>query len=254
MKITFLGTGTSHGIPTIGCNCKVCTSTNPKNIRYRTCVHVNTENTSVIIDMPPEFRLRAIEYKVHQLDAVLFTHAHSDHCSGLDDIRPYNQKQKGAIPVYGNSYTLQDLKRRFFYIFEETQQGGGKPGIELKEIIAKQSFTVGDIEFLPLEVLHGELAINAFRIKDFAFITDVSYIPEENFAELQGLSVLVLDALRYKEHSTHFNLEQAIEAATKISAKQTFFTHISHSLEHEETNSLLPLGMQLAYDGLALSI
>ena len=254
MKVKFIGTGTSHGVPVIGCSCSVCTSPDPKNIRYRTGLHVSTDNISILIDMPPEFRLRAIEYKINHIDAVLFTHAHSDHCSGLDDIRPYNQKQKKPIPIYGNRYTLQDLKRRFFYVFEETQKGGGKPDLELIELIDNQPFYLQGLEILPLTVLHGNLEINAFRMGSFAFVTDVSYIPEKTYRSLVGLSVLVIDALRIKEHPTHFNLAQAIEAAQKINANQTYFTHISHSLEHKETEKNLPPNMNLAYDGLEIDL
>ncbi|MEM7181538.1 MAG: MBL fold metallo-hydrolase [Spirochaetota bacterium] len=254
MEIRFFGTGTSHGIPVIGCECNTCTSTNPKNTRYRTCVHVLYEDTSLLIDVSPEFRLQAIKYKLQRVDGILFTHAHSDHCSGLDDIRRYNELQESAIPVYGNGETLLELQRKFSYIFRQTQEGGGKPKITLAEAQNYQEFSLGGVSILPLPVLHGSLEIFGYRIGRFAFITDVTEIPEQTFACLQDLDVLVLDALRHRPHTTHFTLQQAIEAATRISAKKTYFTHMSHELEHEETEKTLPESMYLSYDGLCLQV
>ncbi|MCB1159320.1 MAG: MBL fold metallo-hydrolase, partial [Leptospiraceae bacterium] len=249
-----LGTGTSHGVPLIACTCKTCSSDNPKNTRYRTSVFLEVENTHILIDTPPEFRLRALEYGIEKIDTVLFTHAHSDHCSGLDDIRRFNEIQKASIPIYGNSESLIDLRKRFQYIFEQTQEGGGKPKITLSLIQNEQEFYLGSLAILPLTVLHGTIPVTAFRIQNFAYMTDVSEIPDSVFPLLKGLEILVLDALRTEPHPTHFNLSQAIEAAMKIGAKKTYFTHISHRLEHEETEKNLPDGMFMAYDGLELEI
>ena len=254
MKIRFFGTGTSHGIPVIGCDCDTCQSTNPKNTRYRTCVNVLVEGLSLLIDVSPEFRLQALKFKLQQIDAILFTHAHSDHCSGLDDIRRYNELQESSIPVYGNTETLLELQRKFSYIFRQTQEGGGKPKITLAETQNYQEFSLGGVSILPIPVLHGGLEILGYRIGKFAFITDVTEIPEQTFAALQDLDVLVLDALRHRPHPTHFTLQQAIRASERIAAKKTYFTHMSHELEHEETEKSLPESMYLSYDGLCLEI
>lgn len=253
LKITFLGTGTSHGIPVIACSCKTCTSSNSKNQRYRTSVHIQTENTSIVIDTPPEFRLRAVEYKINRIDALLFTHAHFDHSAGLDDIRRYNDLQKMHIPVYGNDLVMKDYRRRFYYIFEESQEGGGKPKLELHKIEDYQTFQVHELDILAIPVLHGNIKVFGYRIKDFAFITDVSHIPQESYRYLEGLDTLVLDALRPTPHPTHFSLDQAIAVAQIICPKTTYFTHISHGLEHDETEKILPSNMFLAYDGLKLN-
>lgn len=252
MKIKFLGTGTSYGVPIIGCDCETCISKDIKNIRYRSSAWVYNESTSILIDMSPEFRIRALEYKIPKIDAVLFTHAHSDHCSGLDDIRRYNVMQNSNIPIYGNTKTLEDIKKKFFYIFTTTQEGGGKPLIEMKLIQDYENFIVNGIDILPLNVHHGELDITAFRIGDLAYITDVSNIPEETFEHLIGLKYLVLDALRQEKHPTHFSLQEAIESSQKIGAFKTYFTHIAHTLEHNKTQELLPKNTFLAYDGLEL--
>jgi len=254
MRIKFLGTGTSHGVPVLGCKCKTCASKDPKNTRYRTSVFVEDKNTPVIIDTPAEFRLRAIEYNITRLDGVLLTHAHADHVAGLDDIRRYNEMQMDFMPVYGNSDTLEEIKKRFFYIFEKTQEGGGKPKLVLKEISAYESFNIKDIEILPLPVKHGELNVTGYRIQNFAYITDASLIPARTFDFLKGLKILVLNALRFEPHPTHFNLSQAIEMAEKIRAQVTYFTHITHIMEHNEVENKLPENMHLAYDGLELKI
>ncbi|MCB1141455.1 MAG: MBL fold metallo-hydrolase [Leptospiraceae bacterium] len=252
MKVKFLGTGTSHGIPVIGCSCPTCTSKDPRNQRYRTGLYIQDSSHSFIIDTPPEFRLRALEYKIQKIDAVLFTHAHSDHCAGLDDIRRFNELQNSSIPVYGNEETLSELRKKFSYVFEETQEGGGKPKLDLKLISDFETLKLGKLNFIGLPVYHGELKILGYRIGGFAFITDVSKIPEETFSRLKDLEILVLDALRIEKHPTHFNLEEAIEAAFRIGAQKTYFTHITHILEHESTEKVLPQTMFLAYDGLEL--
>jgi phosphoribosyl 1,2-cyclic phosphate phosphodiesterase len=254
MRIKFLGTGTSHGVPVLGCKCKTCTSTDPKNKRYRTSVFVEEKNTPLVIDMPAEFRLRAIEYGIARLDAVLFTHAHADHIAGLDDIRRYNEIQMSFIPVYGSAETLGEIKKRFFYIFEKTQEGGGKPKLKLEEIRPYEDFSVKDLDIMPVLARHGELDVIGYRINDFAYITDASFIPERTFDFLKGLKMLVLNALRFEPHPTHFNLEQAVDMAGKIKADMTYFTHITHIMEHNEVEKQLPDSMHLAYDGLELQI
>lgn len=254
MKIKFLGTGTSHGVPLIGCNCKTCKSKDLKNKRYRTSILVINNNTNILIDTPAEFRLRAIEYNIKKIDAVFFTHAHMDHIAGFDDIRRFNEIKGGAINAYGDKKNLKEIKKRFSYILEKTQEGGGKPVINFIEIKPFKEFIINNIKILPLPVCHGKLKITGYRIKNFAYLTDVSRIPKKTYDYLKNLDVLVLDALRKEEHPTHFNLVQAINEAKKINAKKTFFTHIAHSLEHNETERNLPENIKLAYDGMEINI
>lgn len=254
MKIQFYGTGTSHGVPILGCDCGTCVSTDPRNTRYRTCIHIQDEDASIIIDTPPEFRISALKYKLKRVDCILFTHAHSDHCAGLDDIRRFNEIQKESIPIFANKETITDLRKRFHYIFESTQEGGGKPKIELNEILEFEEISIKGSKIIPLKIIHGSLNILGFRINNFAFITDVSLIPGETFEYLRNLDILVIDALRIKPHPTHINLEQAIEYSNRIRAKKTYFTHISHGLEHVETESKLPGEIFLSYDGLTIDI
>jgi phosphoribosyl 1,2-cyclic phosphate phosphodiesterase len=254
MKIRMLGTGTSHGIPIVGCSCKTCTSDNPKNTRYRTSVQIQENDKTVIIDTPAEFRIRTIDYNIKEVHAVLLTHSHADHTAGLDDVRRYNEMLSAPMPLFADGQTLGDIKKRFDYIFKQTQEGGGKPRLELIKLEGGRSFSAAGIEFTAIKVKHGNIHILGFRTGGFAFLTDVSAIPDESFELLKGLDILVLDALRIEKHPTHFNLEQAIEAAKKIGAKRTYFTHITHSLEYEETNKSLPDGMELAYDGLEFEL
>ncbi len=254
MKIKFLGTGTSHGVPLIGCNCKTCKSKDLKNKRYRTSIFINDNNTNILIDTPPEFRLMAIEYEIKKIDAVFFTHAHMDHIAGFDDIRRFNEIQGKEINTYSDKKNLKEIKKRFSYIYEKTQLGGGKPKVNFIEIKPYFQFKVNNLKIIPLTVFHGDIKVIGFRIKNFAYITDVSKIPEKTYKYLENLDVLVLDALRIEKHPTHFNLAQAISEAKKINAKRTFFTHISHSLEHGKTEKILPQNIKLAYDGLEIKI
>jgi phosphoribosyl 1,2-cyclic phosphate phosphodiesterase len=254
MRVTFLGTGTSHGVPVAGCGCKTCMSSDPRNKRNRTSVFIEDKIASVIIDTPAEFRLASIAHKITYIDAVLLTHAHADHVSGFDDIRRYNELSGRDMPVYSDESTLGEIKRRFDYIFADTQEGGGKPKVSLKPVEPDRFFDIKGTEVLPLSVKHGDLDILAFRIRNFAYLTDVSKIPEKTFPALSGLDVLVLNALRPEEHPTHFNLKQAVEAAQRIGAKKTYFTHLSHRLEQVETEKILPPGMFLSYDGLKIEL
>jgi phosphoribosyl 1,2-cyclic phosphate phosphodiesterase len=252
MRITFLGTGTSHGIPVIGCTCSVCLSTNPKNNRNRIGVWIDGgPGSSGIIDISCEFRVGAIKYGLSQVDFTLLTHTHSDHVSGLDDLRIFSQRSGRATPIYGDANTLADIRNRFAYAFQPAKQyGGGVPQYQLNEISGPQK--VAGLQVTPLPVMHGPDPILGFRINDFAFITDVTVIPDSTLELLKDLDILALDCIRREPHSTHLCLDQAIAYALKIKAKRTFFIHMTHDLEHDETERELPLGVFLSYDGMVL--
>jgi phosphoribosyl 1,2-cyclic phosphate phosphodiesterase len=252
MRVRFLGTGTSHGIPVIGCECPVCTSPNPHNKRLRSSILIESGELRVVVDTTPEFRLQALASGLKSLDAVLFTHAHADHIFGLDDVRIFNWRTKQSMPIYGSRQTLDEVRDRFIYVFQTTQEGGGKPKLDL--IPVDSPFEVAGLHITPLDVLHGGLTVTAFRISEkpggpaFVYATDCNSISEETLAQFAGTQLLILDALGKNRHPTHFSLEQAIEVARHVNAPQTLFTHISHNLEHAETNATLPPGMALAYD------
>lgn len=248
LTLTLLGTGTSHGVPAIGCGCPVCTSEDPKNQRFRCSILLQYNERSVVIDTATEFRLQALRVGLARLDAILFTHSHADHISGLDDVRSFSERQKTAIPCYGSSECLGQLRRRFDYIFTETQIGGGKPKLEL--IPTNGPFDLFGLEIVPVAVLHGRLPVLGFRFGPAAYVTDCNLIPEQSMEMLMGLELLVLDALRWRTHSTHFNIEQALDVVARLRPRMVYFTHITHDLEHSATNSLLPPGIELAYDGL----
>lgn len=250
MRVTFLGTGTSRGIPVIGCDCQVCRSPDPKNKRLRPSVLLES-GVNVVIDTSVDFRQQMLRHGVHQLHAVVMTHSHADHILGLDDVYPFNVWSKKTIPIYASPTTLKELEITFRYLFTEKRYPG-TPSLELVPI--DEAFQIGDLPFLPIEIWHGELPILGFRVEDFAYVTDVSYIPSESAEKLRGVRWLVLDGLRYKPHPSHFCLAEAVEAARALEAETTYLTHICHDIEHEEGNSKLPDSVQLAYDGLTLEI
>lgn len=252
MKLTFLGTGTSHGVPMIACDCPVCTSPDPRNHRTRCSLLVEREGASILVDTSPELRLQAIRAGLKRLDAVLFTHSHADHVFGLDDVRRFNDLQQSTLPCYADEGTLHDLRRIFRYVFVPTQKGGGKPRLELRPLDGRMELF--GVPVLPLRVMHGELPITAYRFGRAAYVTDVSLIPDEAAAELQDLDVLILDALRYRPHSTHFNIEQALAQVERLRPRRTLFTHLCHDVEHERTGRELPAGVELAYDGLVVEV
>ena len=252
MQITFLGTGTSMGIPMIGCNCVVCQSTDERNKRLRTSVWIKIEDSNIIIDTGIDFRQQALRADINTIDAVLFTHHHVDHVFGLDDLRPINYLQKKRVQVFSNQHTYDHLERIYKYVFKNTCQYSDIPEIDF-QLINDQSFYFKNIKIIPTPVLHGELTILGFRIGNFAYCTDVNIIPESTYSLLDGLDILVLGALRNRPHPTHFTIDKAVEEAKKIRAKRTYLVHLSHEIEHVSLENSLPDNILPAYDGLVLT-
>ena len=253
MKITFLGTGTSQGIPFIGCDCPVCTSANKKDNRLRSAIWIETKDTSIVIDSGPDFRYQMLRAKVNKLDAIVFTHGHKDHIAGLDDIRAYNYFEKKPIPVYATEETQEALKREFSYIFTNPTYPG-IPQIELNTISAYEPFTINELTITPIRVLHYKMEVLGFRIGDFTYITDANYIGPEELEKVKGSNTLVLNALRHEPHISHYTLAEAVEVAKSLNVEETYFTHISHQLGlHDVVDSALPPGMHLSHDGLVLN-
>ncbi len=253
MKITFLGTGTSQGVPVIGCTCEVCQSLDYRDKRLRTSVQVEISNQSFVIDTGPDFRQQMLRENVKRLDAVLFTHAHRDHTAGLDDVRAYNFMQGMDMPVYGAQSVLDQLRLEYAYAFAEKVYPG-IPRLKLNAI-DDQPFQINDIDIIPLPVQHLHMSVFGFRIKDFSYITDANSIPEGTLDRLNGTEVLVLNALQIEPHISHFNLQEALEMVEKIKPKKAYFTHISHKLGvHADVQKKLPPNVFLAHDGLQISV
>jgi len=253
LKITVLGSGTSVGVPTIGCHCAVCTSTDPRDNRLRPSVLVSYDGRSVLIDTTPDFRTQALRWRMTRLDAVLFTHAHADHIMGLDDVRPFNFRQGGQIPIYAAPETMSAIRRCFPYIFDGLERPSSIPRIEAR-VISGEPFELFGLEFVPIPVLHGTQPIYGFRFGAAAYLTDHSDIPEASLEQLRGLEVLFLDALRYKPHPTHSTVDRSIKTVEHLAPRRAFFTHICHDLGHERAESLLPPNIRLAYDGLEIQV
>lgn len=251
MKVTFLGTGTSQGIPVITCNCIVCRSADHKDKRLRVSVLVETEDKTIVIDSGPDFRYQMLRAGVKDLDAIVFTHEHKDHVAGLDDIRPFNYLLKKNIDIYAVERVQHALRREFSYIFAEAHYPG-LPQIDL-HTINDDTFYIGNTAIVPLDVVHYKLPILGFRIGDFTYITDAKTIPDATVEKIKGTRVLVVNALQKEQHISHFTLAEAIEFAEKIGAETTYFTHISHNLGlHEHVEKDLPANIKLAYDGLTI--
>jgi phosphoribosyl 1,2-cyclic phosphate phosphodiesterase len=252
LAITVLGSGTSHGVPMIACDCAVCTSNDPRDKRMRPSILVQKQSTSLLVDTTPELRLQCLANEVHDIDAVLYTHYHVDHVAGLDDLRRFSAMHEAAIPCFGQQDTLDRLRAMFPYVFDAPgTHPSAVPRLALRAIDGP--FEIGDCVVTPIPLLHGSMPVLGFRMGRFAYCTDVSEIPAQSWSSLRDLDVLILDALRRRPHPTHFNLEQAVEHAEKIGAARTYFTHIAHEMGHAETNASLPDGMELAYDGLKIA-
>ena len=253
LTITFLGTGTSSGVPMIACDCDVCISTNPKDNRLRSSILVQSATTSFIIDTTPDFRQQMLRINNRKLDAVLFTHPHKDHIEGLDDIRAYNYFQQKPMDVYANSLTTEALIREFAYAFSEKKYPG-VPEINLVTI-DESPFVIGDIPITPIVAWHYKMPVFGFRFGNFTYITDANKIDEDERRKIIGSEIIVLNALRKEAHISHFTLDEAIQVVSELKVPQAYFTHVSHQLgKHEHINDELPSNIRLAYDGLQVSI
>jgi phosphoribosyl 1,2-cyclic phosphate phosphodiesterase len=254
MKIILVGSGTSQGVPNIGCKCKTCRSENLKDKRLRASAYIETGGLKILIDTSIDFRQQMLRAGISDLDAVLFTHHHVDHILGMDDLRQINQRHRKYIDIYGNTLTLDEIKISFRYALDEVLKSYWAVPLVNFNYTENKTFRIKDTEITPIEVFHGHIKIYGYRIGSFAYITDASKIPDSEMEKLEGLDVLVLNALRRQPHPTHFNLEQATEIALKLKAKKTYFTHITHDMMHDEINTLLPENIELGYDGLEINI
>lgn len=254
LKVTFLGTGTSQGIPVIGSTHPVCLSDNPKDKRLRVSVLLSWDDFNYVIDCGPDFRQQMLTHKVTKLDGILFTHEHADHTAGIDDIRPYFFRQ-GDIPIYAHERVAISLKQRFEYIFADENRYPGAPAVELNIIENDQIFTIGNTAVTPIEVDHNRLLVFGFRLKDFTYLTDVKRMDKTEMEKVRGSKVLVVNALREEPHHSHFNLEEALAFVEEVQPDVAYFTHISHLLGfHDEVEKKLPKNVHLAYDNLVITV
>ncbi|SNS21805.1 phosphoribosyl 1,2-cyclic phosphate phosphodiesterase [Belliella buryatensis] len=254
MRVTFLGTGTSQGVPVIGCNCPVCASLDFRDKRLRSSIHIEIEGKSLVIDTGPDFRAQMLREQFNKLDAVIFTHEHKDHTAGLDDIRPFNFMQKKDMPVYATTKVLNQIKREFSYIFEEVKYPG-VPQVMAKTISKEKIFEVEGVKIQPIEVMHYRLPVLGFRIGDFTYITDAKTIAPRELEKIKGSKVLVLNALQLNHHISHFTLEEAVAMVELLKPEKAYFTHISHKLgTHADVEKQLPDHIRLAFDGLKIDI
>ena len=263
MRVIVLGSGTSHGVPSIGCDCAVCRSTDPKDKRTRPSILIELPAAgqpgyaatapsafaagvrSILVDTSTDLRTQALAQNVRRVDAILFTHSHADHIFGLDDVRSFNQRQKTPLACYGDATTLANLRRTFAYVFAPPEQlGGGLPQLSLFPLVGP--FTLGGVEIVPVRVFHGRLPVLGFRVGSFAYLTDCNRIPDESWRLLAGVRTVILDALRHRPHSTHFSVSEAVDVVARLGAERAYFTHICHDLPHAETCAQLPPGVELA--------
>ncbi len=252
MRLTFLGTGTSQGVPVIACGCEVCLSSDSKDKRLRSSVMIESPSTTAVIDTGPDFRQQMLQNKVQKVDALVYTHEHKDHVAGMDDVRAFNFKYKTDMPVYASSPVQEALKREFHYVFSSFKYPG-VPKVFFNTIDSESTFEIGDISFQSIELMHHKMPVFGYRINDLVYITDANYISDEQFVKIKDCKILILNALRLEKHLSHFTLEEAISLAQRTQAKQVYFTHISHLLgRHAAMNATLPPNFQLAYDGLTI--
>ena len=253
MKFRVLGSATSMGVPVISCKCPVCTSQDSRNFRTRTsAVFQKKSGETLLVDTSPDLRSQLLQNNLQRIDAVLFTHAHADHIAGLDDLRVFNFIQRQIIPVHAHRGTIQEIRKRFSYIFQNTQRGGGKPLIKLKTI--RGPFSTAGFDVTPVPLWHGRLRVLGFRIGDLAYCTDVSRIPNDSYKLLKGLKVLVIDALRRNRHPTHFSLDQALDEIKKIKPKRAILTHLTHQFDHRKLKKELPDNVEPAFDGMVVRL
>jgi len=252
--VLVLGTGTSHGVPMIGCDCSTCRSTDPRDKRSRASILIrDTNGPAVLVDTTPDLRAQALTHDVRRVDAIVYTHSHADHVMGLDEVRRFNVLQKATIPCYGDERTLRDLRRIYSYIFDaDTQVGGGVPKIVLTRIAGE--FCVGSLTFVPVPLMHGARQILGYRVGSFAYLTDCSAIPDDSLPLLDGVRTLILDTLRDRPHPTHLSVDQALDIIRELRPERAYLTHMCHDLPHAATCARLPDGVELAYDGLAFEI
>ncbi|PCJ94154.1 MAG: MBL fold metallo-hydrolase [Flavobacteriaceae bacterium] len=254
VKITFLGTGTSQGIPVIGSNHPVCLSKNPKDKRLRVSVMVSWDDYNYVIDCGPDFRQQMLTHKVTKMDGILFTHEHADHTSGIDDIRPFFFRQ-GDIPIYAHKQVVASLKHRFDYIFANKNRYPGAPAVQVNLVDNNHPFKLGNMEVIPVEAYHNRLQVFGYRIQDFAYLTDIKTISDQEIEKIKGVKVLTVNALRVEPHHSHFNLEEALHFIEKVKPEKAYLTHISHMLGfHDEVEKKLPNNVHLAYDNLIINI
>jgi phosphoribosyl 1,2-cyclic phosphate phosphodiesterase len=258
LRVTLLGSGTSTGVPVIGCRCAVCTSEDPRNQRMRPALYLELgrelgRERGLLVDTPPDLRQQALRFGVERVDAVLYTHAHADHVYGLDDVRIFNFRQRRPIPCYGSAETLAAIRGFFAYVFDgQPAEGGGKPQLELREVDGP--LTLGGLRIVPVPIRHGSLEVLGYRFGPLAYLTDCNHIPEASFPLLEGLEVLILGALRFRPHATHFTVAEAVEAAERIGARRTVLTHMSHEVDYRAPEARLPAGMEFGYDGLVFEL